>query len=44
MEQFAEEMNSLLDITLRSRLVEKLSVAMYDCLFDEEDEVSISVI
>ena len=24
----------LLDITLRSRLVEKLAMALYDCLFD----------
>ena len=46
-ERFAEEMNILLEITLRSRLVEKLCVAMYSCLFevleeadDEEDEDS----
>jgi len=37
-DQFAIEMNTLLEITLRSRLVEKLSVAMYDCLFEEEKE------
>lgn len=33
-ERFAEEMNILLEITLRSRLVEKLCVAMYSCLFE----------
>jgi hypothetical protein len=36
-ERFADEMDILLDITLRSRLVEKLSVALYDCLFEQED-------
>ena len=30
-------MDTLLDITLKSRLVEKLSVALYDCLFEVED-------
>ena len=37
-ERFADEMDILLDITLRSRLVEKLSVALYDCLFELEDQ------
>jgi len=36
-ERFGEEMDTLLDITLKSRLVEKLSVALYDCLFEAED-------
>ena len=36
-ERFASEMDCLLDITLRSRLVEKLSMALYDCLFDMEE-------
>jgi hypothetical protein len=40
-ERFADEMDILLDITLRSRLVEKLSSALYDCLFEEEDEQAI---
>lgn len=39
-EKFAEEMDALLDITLRSRLVEKLSVALYDCLFEVEDTLA----
>jgi hypothetical protein len=34
-EKFAEEMDTLLEITLRSSLVEKLSLALYDCLFEE---------
>jgi len=38
-ERFADEMDILLDITLRSRLVEKLSVALYDCLFEHEDRM-----
>ena len=33
---FSEEISSLLEITLRSRLVEKISIALYDCLMDEE--------
>ncbi len=37
-ERFADEMDILLDITLRSRLVEKLSSALYDCLFEAEEE------
>jgi hypothetical protein len=37
-ERFAEEMDTLLEITMRSRLVEKLSVALYDCLFEYSDE------
>jgi hypothetical protein len=37
-ERFAEEMDTLLEITLRSNLVEKLSMALYDCLFEEEDQ------
>lgn len=36
-ERFAMEMDTLLEITLRSMLVEKLSAAMYDCLFEEEE-------
>lgn len=32
-------MDTLLDITLKSRLVEKLSVALYDCLFEVEDSL-----
>lgn len=38
-ERFSDEMDILLDITLRSRLVEKLSVALYDCLFEHEDRM-----
>jgi hypothetical protein len=38
-ERFADEMDILLDITLKSRLVEKLSVALYDCLFEQEDRL-----
>ena len=34
-EKFAEEMDGLLDITLRSRLVEKLAMALFDCLFED---------
>ncbi len=37
-ERFSTEINTLLEITLRSRLVEKLCVAMYSCLFDEVDD------
>lgn len=37
-EQFAAEMDTLLEITLRSNLVEKLSMALYDCLFEYETE------
>ncbi len=37
-ERFADEMDILLDITLRSRLVEKLTSALYDCLFEAEEE------
>lgn len=43
-ERFSEEINTLLEITLKSRLVEKLCVAMYSCLFDDEtreDEVNV---
>lgn len=36
-ERFAEEMDTLLEITLRSNLVEKLSMALYDCLFEDEE-------
>lgn len=35
-EAFTVEMDSLLEITLRSRLIEKISLALYDVLFDEE--------
>lgn len=31
-------MDTLLEITLRSNLVEKLSMALYDCLFEEDDD------
>lgn len=31
-------MDTLLEITLRSNLVEKLSMALYDCLFEYEEE------
>lgn len=31
-------MDTLLEITLRSSLVEKLSMAMYDCLFETNDD------
>lgn len=34
-ERFSEEINTLLEITLRSRLVEKLCVAMYSCIFED---------
>lgn len=37
-ERFADEMDTLLEITLRSNLVEKLSKALYKCLFEDEDE------
>jgi hypothetical protein len=37
-EKFAAEMDTLLDITLRSRLAEKLAAALYDCLFEAEEE------
>jgi hypothetical protein len=41
-ERFASEMDTLLEITLRSNLVEKLSMALYDCLFeDEEDQCAL---
>lgn len=40
-ERFADEMDTLLEITLRSNLVEKLSKALYKCLFEEEDEDEI---
>jgi hypothetical protein len=36
-EKFSHEMDTLLEITLRSTLVEKLSMALYDCLFELED-------
>ena len=38
-ERFANEMDDLLEITLRSELVEKLSMALFDCLFEGDDEV-----
>jgi hypothetical protein len=34
-EKFADEMSTLLNITLKSRLVEKLSSALFDCLFGD---------
>jgi hypothetical protein len=45
-ERFSEEINTLLEITLRSRLVEKLCVAMYSCIFedhanDDDNEVNL---
>jgi hypothetical protein len=36
-EKFAAEMDILLEITLRSSLVEKLSMALYDSLFENAD-------
>eukprot|EP01039_Chlorochromonas_danica_P001318 gene1318-1439_t len=36
-EKFSGEMDTLLEITLRSKLVEKLSMALYDCLFDDSN-------
>lgn len=42
-EQFSVEITTLLEITLRSRLVEKISVALYDCLMDEELAGLVSV-
>ncbi len=39
-EKFAIEMDTLLEITLRSNLVEKLSMALYDCLFESDDNVT----
>jgi hypothetical protein len=38
-ERFSEEMNTLLEITLRSRLVEKLCMAMYSCLFEDRADI-----
>lgn len=35
-DKFSAEMDTLLSLTLSSRIVEKLSVALYDCLFDDE--------
>mmetsp|Transcript_23568 Transcript_23568/g.30565 ORF Transcript_23568/g.30565 Transcript_23568/m.30565 type:complete len:728 (-) Transcript_23568:351-2534(-) len=40
-DNFSAEMDGLLDITLKSRIIEKLSIALYDCLFadlEEEEE------
>lgn len=37
-DRFSDEMNTLLEITMQSRLVEKLSVAMYDSVFEDDDE------
>ena len=31
-------MDGLLDITLRSRLVEKMAMALFDCLFEDFGE------
>lgn len=39
-EKFSGEMDTLLEITLRSKLVEKLSMALYDCLFERHDHNS----
>lgn len=36
-ERFANEMDALLEITLRSELVEKLSMALFDCLFENDN-------
>eukprot|EP01038_Epipyxis_sp_PR26KG_P008862 gene8862-11955_t len=41
-EKFASEMDTLLEITLRSNLVEKLSMALYDCLFELEEDSSVN--
>lgn len=35
-ERFADEMDSLLALTLTSGVIEKLSIALYDCLFNDE--------
>lgn len=35
-EKFAMEMDSLLALTLSSNILEKLSIALYDCLFNDE--------
>lgn len=50
-EKFSNEMDRLLLLTLTSGLVEKLSIALYDCLFyrdevaeAEDEEVRTSVI
>lgn len=32
---FSREMNNLLEITLRTELVEKLSIALHDCLYED---------
>jgi len=40
-DKFSAEMDGLLNITLKSRIIEKLSIALYDCLFadlEEEEE------
>lgn len=37
-ERFAAEMDCLLEITLQSHLVEKLALALYDCLFSLKEE------
>lgn len=37
-EKFASEIDKLLEITICSGLVEKLSIALYDCLFEDNDD------
>ena len=36
-DQFSDEINSLLDLTLSKGLLEKLTVALHDCLFTNDD-------
>lgn len=43
MEKFASEMDTLLEITLRSNLVEKLSMALYDCLFEHDADEELEI-
>lgn len=38
-EQFSREIGTLLEITMRSSLVEKLSMALYSCLFEDIDDL-----
>ncbi len=42
-EKFASEMDTLLEITLRSNLVEKLSMALYDCLFEHDADEELEI-
>lgn len=42
-DKFSLEMDTLLEITMCSNLVEKLSMALYDTLFENEDDQEDSV-